>query len=242
MPKLKKDFETEWLDGEVPLSTRHDDPYYSRSDGLAETRHVFIRGNDLLQRLSRARETVVGELGFGTGLNFLATWKAWQQSACDDASLIFHSLEAFPLNASEMDRALSAWPELDEERKALIEAWSLADAGSESFDFEPTRGVQLKVQFGEATNAIEQFPENIHAWFLDGFSPAKNPDMWSLELMQRVFAKTAANGTLATYTAAGWVRRNLIGARFEISKVPGHAGKREMVIGYKAGRPAANIA
>ena len=72
MPKLEKDFETEWFDGEVPLSTRHDDPYYSRSDGLAETRHVFIRGNDLQQRLSRARETVVGELGFGTGLNFLA--------------------------------------------------------------------------------------------------------------------------------------------------------------------------
>ena len=92
----------------------------------------------------------------------------------------------------------------------------------------------LTVVVGDALDGVRRWNGAADGWYLDGFAPSKNPDMWSAELMQAVAGRTKPGGTFASYTAAGWVRRNLQAAGFAVEKCPGHAGKREMIRGVKA--------
>lgn len=225
--------ELDWLDGTIPVSRIFDDPYYSKNNGLAETRHVFINGNALAERMQTSPSLVIAELGFGTGLNFLMAAGEWKNAA-PGASLEFISFERYPLPAADMQRALSAWPQIEDEAKKLAGAYETALAsGTDTLTIDWSDNCKLTVLVGEAFERLSQSDFISDAWFLDGFSPARNPDMWSDDLMRQVFEHTASGGTFATYTAAGWVRRNLIAAGFEVARVPGHAGKREMMIGHK---------
>ncbi|MGR3454287.1 tRNA (5-methylaminomethyl-2-thiouridine)(34)-methyltransferase MnmD [Pseudooceanicola sp.] len=216
-----------WTDGEVPVSTRFDDPYFSLENGLAETEHVFLSGNGLPERF---RDGVrVAELGFGTGLNFLATLRAWRAAGAP-GQLSFTSFEAFPMTRPDMARALAAFPDLAPEAATLLAVWKrLGPAPHHVAD-----GVSLALIVGDARRTLPAWNGTADAWFLDGFSPAKNPELWEEALMAEVFAHTAPGGTAATYTAAGFVRRGLAAAGFAVSRVPGYGRKRHMTRAVKA--------
>ncbi|QFT57916.1 tRNA 5-methylaminomethyl-2-thiouridine biosynthesis bifunctional protein MnmC [Sulfitobacter sp. THAF37] len=208
-----------WRDGDVPVSTRFDDPFFSLNDGVAETRHVFMAGNDLPARFRDG--FAIAELGFGTGLNLLIAWDAFA-TACPDGTLHFTSFEAFPLSRADMARAHRAFPDFGGRRDALAAAWTGA-GGAISLP-----GLRLNVITGDARDTLPVWPGRADAWFLDGFAPAKNPELWSPDLMAAVAAHTATGGTAATYTAAGGVRRGLAAAGFDVARVPGHGRKRHM--------------
>lgn len=211
-----------WRDGVVPVSTRFDDPYFSLSDGLAETRHVFLAGNGLPGRFRPGFR--VAELGFGTGLNMLATLIAWQEAGTP-GTLHYTSFEAFPMQADEIARALGAFPEAAAVAGPFLAAWR---AGHSCFTNGP---LEVEVVLGDARQTLPNWQGRTDAWFLDGFSPAKNPELWSEDLMCAVSGHTAPGGTFATYTAAGHVRRALQSAGFEVTRSPGHGRKRHMSSG-----------
>ncbi|MDF2370333.1 MAG: tRNA (5-methylaminomethyl-2-thiouridine)(34)-methyltransferase MnmD [Rhizobiaceae bacterium] len=227
----------EWHADDMPYSTAFGDHYYSRADGRAECAHVFVNGNDLLQRWAKQQRFTIGELGFGTGLNFVETWRQWQASKIntvetDKGQLHFVSFERFPLKASDMARALVAWPALSTLSDQLVSAWPDQPTGVVRIAFDDN--VSLEVHIGDALPCMQAWSGMADAWFLDGFSPARNSQMWSLELMSEIYQHTKAGGSFATYSAAGWVRRNLQAAGFIVEKRPGHTGKRDMSIGTRA--------
>ena len=212
--------ELSWKPGDVPVSEQFDDPYFSLENGLAETRHVFLDGNDLPARFGPGFH--IAELGFGTGLNFLTTVLAWQKAGAP-GPLTFTSFEAFPMSVTDMQRALSAFPELRDPAGLLVAHW-----GPEGCCAEILPGVHLNVLTGDANETLPAWDGLADVWFLDGFSPAKNPGLWSPELMHEVGAHTRAGGSFATYTAAGFVRRGLEAAGFEVTRSPGYGRKRHM--------------
>jgi tRNA U34 5-methylaminomethyl-2-thiouridine-forming methyltransferase MnmC len=209
-----------WRDGVIPVSTRFDDPYFSLNDGLAETRHVFLAGNDLPARLRPGFQ--IAELGFGTGLNLLATLIA---ADCQLGPILYTSFEAFPLSAPDIARALDHFPQAQAVAAPLVANWA---CGNSRFTLGP---LQVEVVIGDARATLPQWQGRADAWFLDGFSPAKNPEMWSPDLMSEVARHTAPGGTFATYTAAGHVRRSLTDAGFDVARLPGHGRKRHMSVG-----------
>lgn len=215
----------------MPYSREFGDHFYCRTDGRLECGHVFLAGNGLPERWVSVGAFTIGELGFGTGLNFCETWRQWKATAAKSGTLHFVSFERFPMQAEEISRALSHWPEIDAERLALVERWPATNDGRIEIDFGD--GVRLSVICGAALEGLGQAKERFDAWFLDGFAPSRNPDMWSEELMRLVFDRTAPDGSFATYAAAGFVRRNLQAAGFTVEKRKGFAGKREMLRGDK---------
>ena len=214
-------------ENDLPYSETYGDHYFSRHDGRAECCHVFLEGNGLPGRWVGTPNFTIGELGFGTGLNFLVSWDEWKKARQPGQHLIFVSVEAHPLKIDVAARALSQWPELEELKERLLKNWNDLYSPIEMDD-----QTTLHVRHGEAINEIPHFPF-VDAWYLDGFSPAKNKSMWSAELMQQLANHTAPKGTLASYTAAGWVRRNLELAGFEIEKHKGFGTKRHMIKGVK---------
>lgn len=213
--------DVQWRDGGVPVSLRFDDPYFSLENGLAETRHVFLDGNDLPQRF--AERYHIAELGFGTGLNLLAVWAAWEQSARTDP-LRFTSFEAFPMQPAEMTRALQAFSDLAPWRDRFLSVWQ----GPGVYELGT---LHLEVIAGDARQTLPLWQGQADAWFLDGFSPAKNPELWGAGLLVEVGRHTAPGGTVATYTAAGFVRRGLEAAGFTVTRMPGFGRKRHMTRG-----------
>lgn len=218
----------------MPYSRAFDDHFYCRSDGRLECGHVFLAGNDLPARWQRPGPFRIGELGFGTGLNLCETWRQWRITAPEGARLHFTSFERFPMARADIARALSRWPEIARERAALVERWPDAPAGRVEIALD--EHVRLTVVCGAALDGLAREAEAFDAWYLDGFAPSRNPDMWSAALMAEVFRLTVRGGRFATYAAAGFVRRNLAAAGFAVERRPGFAGKREMLCGA---RPAA---
>jgi len=206
-----------WRDGVIPVSTHFDDPYFSLNDGLAETRHVFLQGNDLPARLTPGFH--IAELGFGTGLNLLAL------SLITETPTHFTSFEAFPLSAPDIARALDHFPQARAVAEPFLTAWSL---GQTRFQLGL---IAVEIILGDARDTLARWPHKADAWFLDGFSPAKNPELWSPEILSEVGRHTAPGGTFATYTAAGHVRRSLQAAGFQVERRPGHGKKRHMSAG-----------
>lgn len=213
----------EWADGQVPVSTRFDDPYYSRADGLAEARHVFVRGNALPERLRDGFH--IAELGFGTGLNMLAALLEWRASGAD-GTLHYTGFEAFPLSAAQIARALAPFEAVRDAADPFIAAW---DTGARRFELGG--GVRVHVIEGDARQTLPLWDGAADAWFLDGFAPARNPELWDAALLHEVARHTAPGGSFATYTAAGQVRRDLQAAGFEVRRCPGFAHKRHMSMG-----------
>ena len=220
-----------WEDGDKPYSRRFGDHFYSQNDGRDETAHVFLAGNNLPQRWQSHNSFQIAELGFGTGLNFLETWRQWRRCRTPGQHLEFTSFEAYPLEAKAIIRAISAWPDLAPQAVQLAQLLPglTATATPWVMDAQTT----LTLVRAQALDGVGDWRKKAHAWYLDGFSPRLNPQMWSPELMAAVYAHTHDNGTFATYTSAGWVRRNLQSGGFKVNKVPGHAGKRHMLTGVR---------
>lgn len=243
----------DWDETGLPRSRQFEDIYFSKDNGLAETQYVFLEQNQLAQRFANLEDAalfVVAETGFGTGLNFLATWQLWQQQAPQSATLHFISVEKFPLNRSDLRRALSLWPELSQFSKQLLEKYPRVNQpGHYRIKFA---NVALSLLFDEAQDGLEQLfkldgssgcgeakryhwckPVRAHqaidAWFLDGFAPAKNPQMWTPKLFNTMAQLSSETTTVSTFTCAGVVKQGLTQAGFTIEKKPGFGRKREML-------------
>jgi len=213
----------------APRSLAFDDIYFS-GEGPAEAAYVFLHGNGLPARFKDASCFTIGELGFGTGLNFLVAWDAWRRSKKPaNARLHYFSVEAFPLAADDLKRAHGPWPALAKLSAQLRERFPPLQAGFHRIDFDD--GVFLTLFFGDAAHALEAAELEADAWFLDGFAPDKNPDMWRPEIMAALAARSREDATFATFTVAGAVRRGLQAAGFDIDKRPGFGAKREMLAG-----------
>ncbi len=208
----------DWRDGVIPVSRRFDDPYFSLDGGLAETGHVFLTGNGLPARFGGLFR--IGELGFGTGLNLAATVALWRADG-RRGEVRFTTFEAFPLAVEEMARALAAFPEVAGVVPNMLRA--VAAGGGE---VEP--GVTVEIVAGDVRETLPRWGGALEAWYLDGFAPAKNPEMWGEEVLRAVAERLVPGGTLATYTAAGFVRRGLAAAGLEVTRVPGYGRKRHM--------------
>lgn len=236
----------EWKDGQ-PFSARFSDVYFSTESGVEEKRHVFLRGNDLAQRfaaLNPGESFCIGETGFGTGLNFLCAWQLFEQTAPPGTSLDFFSTEKFPINDDELRASLAMWPELAVQADALRSCWRHRVPGWNRWHFASGR-IRLTLALEDVMQSLPQLRSgSVDAWFLDGFSPAKNPEMWSDEVLAAITHASHQGTTLATYTSAGWVRRSLQAAGFEVQRVPGYGRKWEMVRGSipVVRSPAARIA
>lgn len=205
--------------GNVPVAARFDDPYFSLVDGLLETRHVFLGGNGLPGRFRPG--FTIAELGFGTGLNCLAALAAWRASG-RTGKLAFISFEAWPMAAGDMARALSAFPEMMDLAPPLLKARAAGKLVVETTD------LALEIIPGDARETLPQWSGRADAWFLDGFAPAKNPELWEPALLRQVARHTVPGGTAATYSAAGAVRRALADAGFEVERRSGFGRKRHM--------------
>lgn len=216
-----------WSEDGTPLSGRFGDVYFSREDGLAEARAVFLQGCGLPDAWTDRRRFVVGELGFGTGLNVCALIAEWRRARPHDGLLHVFSVEGFPMAAEEARRALSHFPDVAEEAEALLRAWPASAPGFHRLILPEPWGVTLDLAIGPVEAALARWSGPADAWFLDGFSPATNPEMWSDAVLAAVAARSAPRARLATFTVAGSVRRGLQAQGFAVDKRPGHGRKRE---------------
>jgi tRNA 5-methylaminomethyl-2-thiouridine biosynthesis bifunctional protein len=215
-----------WKEDGTPVDQRVGDVYYSVEDGLAESRAVFLTGCGLPEAWQDRSRFTIAELGFGTGLNFLATWQMWQASGPRDGWLNFVSFEGFPLDAQDIERALKPWPELAEFAAKLCEKWPPRAKGIRQITWPEAR-LTLTLHIGMIEDTLPQSQLRADAWFLDGFSPAKNEAMWDGPLWPLIADRSASGARAATFTVAGAVRRGLLEAGFTVEKKPGHGRKRE---------------
>lgn len=208
-----------------PFARGHGDVYFS-GEGLSEKRAVFLNGCGLPEAWTGRTHFVVGELGFGTGLNLMALWELWRaHRPSATARLDVMSFEGLLMPREAAARAHAAWPELGELSARLLAQWPERARGVQRIVLGD--GVTLTLHVDEIANALPQARTQCDAWFLDGFAPAKNPEMWSAEVLGHVARMSAAGARAATYTVAGEVRRNLEAVGFSVAKVPGHGRKKE---------------
>lgn len=216
----------DWGTG-VPRSVFFDDVYFS-GDGADEARHVFLDGNDLAERFKAASLFSIGELGFGTGLNVLAAWDLWRRTPKrDGARLHFLSFEKFPLAADDLARAHRLWPQFAALSGRLAAALREPAAGFRRIDLDAD--VTLTLAHGDAREMLLRAEARIDAWFLDGFAPARHPELWRPEIFAEIAALSSPGATAATFTVAGAVRRALAAAGFTAEKRKGYGRKREML-------------
>lgn len=212
----------------VPYSNNYQDTYYSRRNGLEESRYVFIEGNQLSQNWNNKSVFTIAETGFGTGLNFLATWQYWKNSSNRPEHLHFISIEKHPLASEQLRKTLKYWNELDELADQLIAQYPALLPGFHRLHFENYK-VTLTLCLMSAEEALEQLDSPIDAWYLDGFAPAKNPNLWNQKTIQGIANLSHEQTTLATFTAASAVRKQLLSAGFDVYKRKGFGKKREML-------------
>ncbi|GAK46534.1 5-methylaminomethyl-2-thiouridine methyltransferase [Tepidicaulis marinus] len=237
-----------WREDGTPESSDFGDLYFSAEDGLAETTHVFLKGNNLPAAWERCAKEASGtplfticETGFGTGLNFLATLELWAAHRPPGAKLHFISLEGYPLSASDLEKAHAAWPRLKPFSEELLKHYPPLVPGFHRCEL--ANGVTLTLLFGEAAKmlgSLELSGSKVDAWFLDGFAPSRNETMWSPAVFHEMGRLSDPGTTLATFTVAGAVRRGLVEAGFEVSKTPGFGRKRDMLQGLYKGAPSAS--
>ncbi|MFP7636340.1 bifunctional tRNA (5-methylaminomethyl-2-thiouridine)(34)-methyltransferase MnmD/FAD-dependent 5-carboxymethylaminomethyl-2-thiouridine(34) oxidoreductase MnmC [Pseudomonas veronii] len=230
----------DWDDQGRPHSRVFDDVYFSDQSGLEETRYVFLEQNRLQARfaaLPAGGRLVIGETGFGTGLNFLCAWQLFEQHAVAGARLHFVSVEKYPLSHADLQRALLLWPELQPFAAQLLAQYIAIHPGFQRLVLDNGR-VTLTLLIGDALEQLPQLDAQIDAWFLDGFAPAKNPDMWTAELFAELARLAAPGSTISTFTSTGWVRRLINAAGFKMKRTPGIGHKWEILRGEFLGWPA----
>lgn len=229
------DLDWQLVDGiDVPVSKQFGDVYFSKDNGLLETRHVFLNGNDLTTRLADLKPFeyfCVGETGFGTGLNILALWQLWQQVRPDNHSHLHAiSVEKFPLSKVDLIRALNAWPELKPLADQLISQYPMPIAGCHRLSF-PKERFSLDLWLGDAHDVFPVIEKTapVNAWFLDGFAPSCNPDMWEENVLNNIVRLSEIGTTFASFSVAGVLKRGLKNHGISISRPRGFKHKREML-------------
>jgi len=217
-----------------PKSREFDDLYFSADGGLAESEFVFLGGNNLPQNWLDTDRFVICEAGFGTGLNFLAAWRLFEETTQPRQSLDFISFEKYPLKGEEIALYLQPWREvLGDRLQQLLTLYPPIIPGFHRIMLNER--VTLTLIFDDVNEAIPKLLADVDAWFLDGFKPATNPDMWSGTVIENMARLSRKGARLATFTAAGKVRRDLAAAGFAVEKVAGFGRKRDMTIGYYKG-------
>jgi tRNA 5-methylaminomethyl-2-thiouridine biosynthesis bifunctional protein len=221
----------QWQD-QCPRSVQFDDVYFSTENGLDETEYVFIAGNQLQTRFSHTEITPFNiiETGFGTGLNFYCAISHWLTRSKQQRQLCFTSVEKFPLLPADMQQIAAIWPQYTELVSSLLPHYETIHAGLNSFELLDGQ-IQLKLWIGDIHDALPQLDTPADAWFLDGFSPAKNPEMWTPAVFENIGRLSKLGTTFATFTSAGHVRRGLQSVGFDVQRYPGFGKKREMLKG-----------
>lgn len=194
--------------------------------------YTFLEANKTSELFDASSDACVtiAETGFGTGLNFLLTASKWLKHSSEQSTLQYISVERFPLSHSDLQKALEQWPEFDELSHAILEQYPLPQAGFHSIKIQQNR-VELLLMFGDAAESYSRLNAKIDAWYLDGFAPSKNPDMWSPELFREIARLSKSGTTFSTFTSAGIVKRGLRDVGFDVRKQKGFGRKREMLVG-----------
>ena len=229
--------ELEWRDG-APVACRYGDIYFSAADGLAETQSVFIKGNDLeLRWQQRPERFLIAETGFGSGLNFLVACDIWLQQSHPGQCLQYTAVEKYPLSKSDLRQAISLFPGMVELLESFLSLYPPSVHGFHRLNLFNNR-VQLTLAYMDVEEWLASICLQADAWFLDGFAPSTNPEMWAADNLQLIANNTAPGGSFATFTAAGSVRRGLEKAGFRVEKIAGFGQKRERLQGHY--EPAVN--
>lgn len=231
-PDLFSPARLELADDGTPYSADYDDTYYSRAGGLEETRHVFLQANGLPEAWQERALFTIAETGFGTGLNFLAAWQLWRQTAPPDGRLHFISVEKHPYSPADLQRLFAARPLFPDLEAELLAQYPHALPGFHRLHLDGGR-VCLSLLYGDVHEVLPELQAEVDCWFLDGFAPARNPAMWTPALYDQMARLTRPGGTFATFTAAGHVRRGLEAAGFVVEKIAGFGHKREMLRGTR---------
>ncbi|WP_417623234.1 bifunctional tRNA (5-methylaminomethyl-2-thiouridine)(34)-methyltransferase MnmD/FAD-dependent 5-carboxymethylaminomethyl-2-thiouridine(34) oxidoreductase MnmC [Paremcibacter congregatus] len=235
---LQKDIH--WPDDRTPASRRYGDIYFSSENGLNESRYVFLQSIHAPEIWQNKDHFTLLENGFGTGLNFVMTCQAWVKTAPKNARLTYIATEKHPLSPTDIRRALSPWPELDEQRDALLAVYGVRSQGYHHFTLLGGR-VTLLLLIGDSAHNLSGLEASVDALYLDGFTPKRNQDMWTSEIFRQCARLAAPEARLATFTAAGFVRRGLEDAGFKIKKEPGYGAKRECMRGCFTGPSSSDL-
>ncbi len=226
----------EWQDG-APYSPLYGDIYFSKAGGAEETLHVFLEGNGLPERwetLAPQGRFTIGEIGFGTGLNFLLTSWRWLKHAPPGATLHYWSVEGHPFLRNDLQAIHALWPDLSPHSEELLAGWPPPLPGFHRLALAGGK-IRLTLLFGEAHTILENADFTADAWYLDGFAPSRNPEAWDTALCRLIASHTAPQGTYATYSAAGKVRRAMTEAGFTAKRRKGFGHKRECLAGMFGG-------
>ncbi len=219
-----------WKPGNIPYSSRYKDIYYSQEGGLEETSHTFLKPNQLKTRFQNDTQTTIVELGFGTGLNFLSTWKHWKEERAPGHRLNYFSVEKHPLQKEDIRKSLGVWPELSEITQRFLKHYRCYPEGFHPLILE-NGDLRLVLMIGEVRSCLKSFRGFADVWFLDGFAPRCNQEMWSEEVLQWVAYHSKMGTTFSTYTAVSKIRHDLEAAGFEVTKRKGFTPKRHMLTG-----------
>ncbi len=212
----------------TPYSPLFKDVYFDRQNGLEESHYVFLQGNQLPARWQQQDSFVIAETGFGTGLNFLATWQAWRNDPQRCKRLHYLSIEKYPLSKAQLQKLHQHWPDLQTYSETLLNAYPPRLAGLHTLLLEKGQ-LRLSLYFYPVETALQQMLCQVNAWYLDGFAPSRNQAMWSASTLHGIAKLCAPNATLSTFTAASQVRHHLQAAGFQVEKRKGFGHKREMI-------------
>ncbi|MBS9777240.1 MAG: tRNA (5-methylaminomethyl-2-thiouridine)(34)-methyltransferase MnmD [Gammaproteobacteria bacterium] len=215
-----------------PVSITYDDCYFASEDAIAESHFDFIDGNQLPQRFTKTTPTLftIAETGFGTGLNFMLAAELWHRVAPNNRKLHYISTEKHPIDKSTLTAIYQQQQWDNKSCQQVINNYPTLSVGVHNLPISPN--ITLTLLLGDSLQMISKYNFIADAWFLDGFNPAKNSDMWSLDLFQQIARHSRSKTTFATFTAASIVRKNLIAAGFVVNKTSGFGKKRERLIGY----------
>lgn len=219
---------------QVPRSERFEDVYFSAENGMEETKHVFLNGNNVPVSWEGKKRFVICETGFGTGLNFLITFSLFNRKARNGQHLEFISFEKYPVRLEKIKIAHSCWSEsFQSELDLLLAHYPKCTPGTHHLKLSSY--VSLTLIIADVNEVMPKLNAKVDCWYLDGFKPSTNPEMWSDTVFQNMARLSKAGTTFATFTAAGKVRRGLLEAGFDVQKVPGYGRKREMLVGIYKG-------
>lgn len=217
------------------FSEEFDDLYSSAKGAVAECNHVFIKGNNLNERFENLGENskfYIGEIGFGIGINFLTTCKSWLDHTKQNQVLEFYSFDKYLFRLSDFKTLNVSCPDLKEYISELERNYPRNIQGAQKISLFGGR-IILNLIIGEIDNTQEyiKLMDKVDAWYFDGFSPSKNPDLWSIKLFKCIHKSCHENTTFSTYTSSGLVKNNLTESGFNHSRAMGFSDKRHMLKG-----------
>ncbi len=220
-----------WKNKSTPVSIEYGDVYFSADNGMQESQYVFIDSNNLTDKFIETKSFHIAETGFGTGLNFALTCMLWNTISKPESTLFFTSFEKHPLALGDMKIAAENWPQLADIYSELLPSYTDLKFGNNIIEIKKFRTV-LNIIIGDINDTITTIADSsIDCWFLDGFAPSLNPQMWTDTVICNVARSAKLNSSLSTFTAAGNVRRSLIKHGYTVDKKPGFGKKREMIYG-----------